>query len=139
MHDRSKKVCRLIESYIADVVMLSSNTFQGIVDSSRNATFEELTTEAYLEVLGINSKMDELFPFPQKKYNQPIVGKYGNIIKTTTREYNLVEKKRKQYYQFMADKLREGLEKKDGSTYNAIYNQLLDKYGSRIDEEGFLK
>jgi len=39
----------------------------------------------------------------------------------------------------MADRLREGIKKEDGSTYNAIYNQLLDKYGSRIDEEGFLK
>ena len=58
---------RIIESYVADVVLRTSNTFQGIMDSNRNSTLEELTTEAYLEVLGIDSKMDELFPFPQKK------------------------------------------------------------------------
>ena len=129
---------RIIESYVADVVLRTSHTFQGIMDSNRNSTLEELTTEAYLEVLGIDSKMDELFPFPQKRYNERI-GKYGNKIQTQTREYNLVEKKRKQYYEYMADRLREGIKKEDGSTYNAIYNQLLDKYGSRIDEKGFLK
>ena len=129
---------RIIESYVADVVMLGSNTFQGIINSNKNATFEELSTEAYLEVLGIDSKMDELFPFPQKRYNERI-GKYGNKIQTQTREYNLVEKKRKQYYEYMADRLREAIKEGDGSTYNAIYNQLLDKYGSRIDEKGFLR
>ena len=78
------------------------------------------------------------FLFHKKRYNERI-GKYGNKIQTQTREYNLVEKKRKQYYEYMADRLREGIKKEDGSTYNAIYNQLLDKYGSRIDEKGFLK
>ena len=129
--DLNKFNPRVIENYVIDALQMTSTHAQAFVEDAMNSSDEELSVDAFLNIIDIDKQAQGKFPFLGEKHK--MVGGdeiFGIGGAEETEEYKEIKDKRKSYKRYVAQNMKALIEETENPVLMEVYESVINNQES---------